>query len=188
MFNKLKNLWNNNGFEILFVCSLILIGVLALFKIGKKGTWSTSWYNKEMVNHFKEEPINTVVQKNVSKGEAECRRVLQQIFRKPFNTSRPNFLRNPVTGDNFNLELDCFEEYLNLAVEYNGQQHYKFLPYFHKNKEAFRNQGYRDELKKRMCKDNKINLITVPYTIKIPDIEKYLIHHLKLTGYIIPKV
>ena len=122
MFNKLKNLWNNNGFEILLVCSLILIALLALFKIGKKGTWSTSWYqfnkevsdlpNKEYNSHGQRTLINNYYntgitseglrpsegggEKNVSKGEAECRRVLQQIFKKPFNTARPNFLRNPV--------------------------------------------------------------------------------------------
>ena len=54
------------------------------------------------------------------------------------------------------------------------KQHYEYVPYFHKNKEAFYNQKYRDELKKRMCKDNGIVLIEVPYTVKEQDIEDFL--------------
>ena len=53
----------------------------------------------------------------------------------------------PVTGGNFNLELDCFNKELRIGLEYNGVQHYKYVPYFHKNKEAFLNQKYRDDMK-----------------------------------------
>ena len=63
---------------------------------------------------------------------------------------------------------------MRLGVEYHGKQHYEYVPYFHKNKEAFYNQKYRDELKKRMCKDNGIILIEVPYTVKEQDIENFL--------------
>ena len=181
MLDKIKKIWKNHGFEIFFVSCLILIGILAIFKIGKKGTWSTSYeYNNKIIadsNSFKGP-------KKTSSGELECRRVLQKIFKKPFNTVRPDFLRNPVTGDNFNLELDCYEDSLKLGVEYQGQQHYKYIPYFHKNKEAFRNQCYRDELKRRMCRDNRINLIEVPYTVKVQNIEDYIRKELKMIGYI----
>ena len=120
-----------------------------------------------------------------SKGELECRRVLQKIFRKPFDKARPDFLRNPVTGGNFNLELDCYNPELKLACEYSGQQHYKYLPFFHRNKDAFLNQKYRDELKLRMCKDNGITLIEVPYVVKIENIEGFLKKELRKNGYIV---
>jgi hypothetical protein len=112
-----------------------------------------------------------------SAGERECRRVLQELFNQPFNRARPNFLRNPI-NKKFNLELDCYNENYNLAVEYNGAQHYKFIPYFHKNREAFLNQKYRDELKKRLCNENNVMLIEVPHTVKIKDIKKYLMKKL----------
>jgi hypothetical protein len=186
MFDKITNIWNDRGYEIIIIVSLCLILVLALFRIGKKGTWSDSYnldvYNKPLIFTNKK-------QKKISKGESECRRVLRKIFNKPFDTCRPNFLRNPVTssnsdlGDNFNLELDCFESVLKLACEYQGEQHYRFIPYFHKNKEAFRNQQYRDELKRRMCRDNGINLIEVPHTVKLQNIESYIIEQLKIIGY-----
>lgn len=190
MLEKIQELWNKRGYEILLVTSLFIIAVLALFKIGKKGTWSSS-YNIDMYKNNQTNQNNQTSQtrqKKISKGESECRNVLRKIFNKPFNTCRPDFLRNPVTssgsGENFNLELDCFEPSLKLAVEYNGCQHYKQTPYFHKNKEAFRNQQYRDELKRRMCRDNRINLIEVPYTVKIHQIEGYIRHQLKLIGYL----
>ena len=194
MLDKIKKIWNDRGYEIIIGLSLVVILILALFKIGKKGTWSSSYnYNSDQYNNTKTNASTFFEEKTgkkTSSGELECRRVLRKIFNKPFNTSRPNFLRNPVTssntsnGDSFNLELDCFEPSLKLACEFQGQQHYKYIPYFHKSKEAFRNQQYRDELKRRMCRDNRINLIEVPYTIKNQSIENYIRKQLKLIGYL----
>ena len=105
------------------------------------------------------------------------------IFRQPFPSKRPDFLRNPVTGGNRNLELDCFNENIRLAVEYNGKQHYEYIPYFHRTKDAFYNQVYRDEMKRRACSDNGITLITVPYTVPVSEIEKFLVQQLDSLGY-----
>ena len=90
------------------------------------------------------------------------------------STSIESFLNNKITGGNYNLEIDCYNEELKLGVEYDGAQHHKYIPYFHKNKEAFYNQKYRDTLKEYMCKENGVILIRVPYTIKVENIESYL--------------
>ena len=185
MFESIKKLWNNHGFEIVLVLSLIFIGFFAITRIGKKGSWATSYMYNPKSN--RENLINSGKQRGPpkeSRGERECRRVLQKLFNKPFNNCRPDFLLNPVTGGRFNLELDCFEESLKLAVEYNGVQHYKYVPYFHKNKEAFYNQKYRDDLKRRLCRENRINLIEVPNTVELNQIENFLSTRLKLIGYI----
>jgi hypothetical protein len=179
MFNKIIDLWDNNGFEILAGLSLAIILIYGLYRIitNKKGTWSDKYYyNGENKKSFYE---NKKFLPKESKGEIECRRVLQKIFNKPFNKSRPNFLNNPVTGGNFNLELDCYDSELGIAVEYNGIQHYKYNKFFHKNYEHFLNQKYRDDMKRRICKDNNIILIEVPYTVKIEDIEYYIKKQLK---------
>ena len=120
-----------------------------------------------------------------SKGEAEARRVLREYFNRPngFTNARPNFLNNTVTGGTHNLEIDCWEPELRLGVEYNGRQHYDFIPYFHKNKEAFMNQKYRDELKRRMCRDNGVTLIEIPYTVANDKIKSYLVSRLRSNGY-----
>jgi hypothetical protein len=112
-----------------------------------------------------------------SKGEAECRRVLEKIFNKQFVKARPTFLNNDVTEQN--LELDCYSPELQLACEYQGQAHYHYIPHFHKNQEAFKNQQYRDYMKQQKCKENGITLLTVPYTVPVKDIEHYIILQLQ---------
>ena len=104
------------------------------------------------------------------------------MFKRKFDKDRPNFLRNPVTGGDFNLELDCFDPELKIAVEYNGIQHYEYIPFFHKNKEAFLNQKYRDDMKRRICRENGIVLIEVPYTTKLEDIKGFIEKELKRNG------
>jgi len=111
-------------------------------------------------------------QKSESKGEAYCRMVAQEVFGKPFDKIRPDYLRNAVTGHN--LELDLFNEDLRLGIEVQGKQHYVYTPFFHKNYEDFMNQKYRDELKRMMCKNNNIKLIEIPYDVKHEDMERYL--------------
>ena len=116
-----------------------------------------------------------------SKGERASRSAAERIFGKPFIKVRPDFLRNVVT--NHNLELDVYNEELKLAIEYSGRQHYEFVPFFHKNYEAFLNQKYRDEMKKNKCKEQGIQLIEIPYTVKLEDIESFIRIESKKLGY-----
>ena len=183
MIHKIKEIWDNKGFDILLYISIGLILIFGLYRIIKKekGTWSKSYYYEDKFVNYSNNKKRIPKE---SKGETECRRVLNKIFNKPFNKSRPNFLNNPVTGGNFNLELDCYNEELGLAVEYDGEAHSKYIPFFHKNKEAFYNQKYRDQLKKMMCKENGITLINVPHTVKNQNIENYLKKELKKNGFL----
>ncbi len=107
-----------------------------------------------------------------SKGERICKEVAEKIFNKPFNKIRPDFLKNAVTGQN--LELDLYNDELKLAIEYNGIQHYKFSPHFHKNQDAFQNQKYRDLIKEQRCREKGITLIVVPYLVKHEEIEPFI--------------
>lgn len=113
-----------------------------------------------------------------SKGEAICRRAIEAIMGQPFKRARPAFLRNHVTGKGV-LELDCYNARLKLAVEYNGRQHYEFIPFFHKTKDAFLNQKYRDEMKQVRCADNGVTLIVVPYTVHPDRIRDYIAYRLE---------
>ncbi len=189
---KINDIWNKHGFEILLVSSLVVIVILALYRklTGRKGTWSKDRY---YVIPPTLTPTKTMSQKSVSsspskgspkesKGEAECRRVLRELFGRPFDKDRPDFLRNPVTGGNFNLEIDCYDPQSKIGVEYNGVQHYEYVPYFHKNKEHFLNQKYRDDMKRRMCRDEGVTLIEVPHTVAVQDIRGFLVKELRKTG------
>jgi hypothetical protein len=128
----------------------------------------------------KEEEYVSYSGKKKSKGEKECCRVLEEVFGKPFFTARPNFLKNPETGKN--LELDCFNPELKLAVEYNGIQHYKFPNFTGMSEEEFKGQLRRDLFKKKRCKEKGVTLIIVPYTIRLTEIEYYLIEKLQKIG------
>ena len=111
--------------------------------------------------------------KSESKGEIECKRVAEKIFNRPFKKIRPDFLKSELTGKN--LELDVYNEDLKLAIEYNGQQHYQYSKFFHKNGEIdFQKQLQRDKFKEQKCKEHGIRLISVPYLVKQDEIEGYI--------------
>ena len=107
--------------------------------------------------------------KSESKGEAHARKLVAKIFGKEFSKIRPDFLKNNVTGKN--LELDIFNEELKLAVETDGEQHSKYIPFFHKNYEHFLNQKYRDEIKNMLCQQNGIRLIRIDHKVPLEDYE-----------------
>ena len=108
--------------------------------------------------------------------EEKCRLIFESIFHVPFTKCRPDWLKNPKTKKN--LELDGFNSKLptpigfGLAFEFNGPQHYHFTPKYHKNEMDFLEQQYRDDHKIEMCKQKKVILITIPYTII--EYEKYI--------------
>jgi very-short-patch-repair endonuclease len=107
--------------------------------------------------------------------------VVESIFGVPFEKTRPDFLNNHVTKNN--LELDCYNADLKIAVEFDGRQHYEFVPFFHRNEDAFRAQQYRDYMKQKKCEENGILLIRVPYTTTLEQIEPYIRSSLRAAGY-----
>lgn len=107
----------------------------------------------------------------ISKGEYLCKNILEQIY-KGYKFERVRILKNPITGKL--IELDCYNEKLKLALEYNGQQHYMYTEKFHKNKEDFYNLQYRDFIKKKLCKEKGIKLIIVPFHIKFENLKTFI--------------
>jgi hypothetical protein len=67
------------------------------------------------------------------------------------------------------MELDCFNEEYAVAVEYNGIQHYKFPSIFYKTEADFYKQVNRDRLKRQLCDENGIYLISIPYWVDMYD-------------------
>jgi len=82
-----------------------------------------------------------------------------------------------------NLELDCYCPELNLALEYQGEQHYRYKPWFHRNESEFQAQVYRDNMKRRILMEKGINLIEVPYTVKPQNFENFIIKEANKLGY-----
>lgn len=200
MIEKIKNYWSNYGFELLAGLSFIIIILLCIFNylFKDKGTYSNIGGNIPLIlfgeNEYKSnkniDNINNInnieyIQHtpNDSKLEIQSKLILESIFKKPFYKIRPNFLRNDVTG--YNLEIDLYNDDLKLGVEVQGDQHYKFTPFFHKNKEHFLNQRYRDEMKKEKCKKEGITLIEIPYKVGEKKLKSYIIEQLRLEQFIL---
>ncbi len=126
-----------------------------------------------------------ILYKSVPKEE-KCRVVFEKIFNSSFKKCRPDFLKNPCTGRN--LELDGFNKSIispigrGLAFEFNGSQHYFYQPRYHKDFNDYEYQLKKDEIKKGLCKKNGIVLITIPWDIKEENLESFIIKKLYENG------
>jgi len=125
--------------------------------------------------------------KRVNKSEEKCRRIFESIFTEPFPIVRPAFLENPVTKKC--LELDGFNPTIvtplgqGLAFEYDGIQHSKYQPYFHRGgPQDFVYQQKRDTWKDLKCRSMGILLIRIPYNIVPEDFETYIRRALRQKG------
>lgn len=105
--------------------------------------------------------------------EGKCREIIENLFGDEFPTKRPNFLKNPKTGKN--LELDGYNERLGKAFEYNGEQHYTFPNTFHTTQEQFDEQVLRDKFKADKCKEQGVELCVIPNTIPDEELESFIL-------------
>lgn len=159
--------------KVILVVSIICILSYMLWSLlfNKIGSYSTIEGNlisedKLAYSRVKEDS------KYESKGEAIVRTCLENLYSKQFPNVRLNEIINPNT--NKKLEIDCYNAELRIGVEYHGINHYKFIPFFHKTLEAFKESQMRDEFKELMCSKLGITLIIVPYNT----------HHDKICEYI----
>jgi very-short-patch-repair endonuclease len=72
------------------------------------------------------------------------------------------------------LPFDFYMPSQNIAIEYDGQQH--FVPVW--GEESFKNMQRTDKIKNQYCKKNGIKLIRIPYTMKKEEIEPYILKEL----------
>ena len=185
VFSKCYDIWYKHGFIILVGLALFAFFIYWLFftRNNENGTYSDSYFydpfSKKMpkVKTTDEKYQQPKQQGGDSKGERICRAYLEKRFQKRFDKARPKYMFNSVTGKP--LEFDCFNKELLLACEYNGKQHYEYVPFFHKSRADFQNQKYRDIMKKDICNKLGVRLIEVPYTIKNEEIPAYIDRELK---------
>ena len=81
------------------------------------------------------------------------------------------------------LELDFYIDELNLAAEIQGEQHYRFVPHFHRTRDNFEQQQDRDAKKSLICRQRGIRLVEI-YTETDADIfVKSIIEKIKPPKY-----
>lgn len=89
-----------------------------------------------------------------SKGELILERILQKNQIEYEKEKRFDGCRNKQT-----LPFDFYLPQFNTVIEFDGQHHYKPIRSIEHYKKTIRN----DNIKNNFCKDNKINLIRIPY-------------------------
>ena len=109
---------------------------------------------------------------NNLKQEPLCRYIVEGLIGKQFPSVRPLFLRQD--GKRIGLQLDMYNETLSLAIEYDGEYHFRKVGDKGNDFEA---QQSRDKLKDQLCQKYGIYLIRIPYFIK--DKESYIINELR---------
>lgn len=94
----------------------------------------------------------------IRRNEKECIDIIEKLTGKIFIHCRPDFMEG--------LEFDGLCPELDMALEYQGEQHYDEDNYFHTHREnSFQRQQERDQRKIELAEKNGIFLIVVPYWI-----------------------
>ena len=84
---------------------------------------------------------------------------------------REKFLENSLQRFDFYLEYNN-QVY---AIEYNGRQHYEYVPFLHGNNiHNFEKTQERDMRKAKYCSEHNIQLIVIPYTLSNSQIKEYI--------------
>lgn len=169
-------------YKYLWILLVILFILILIF--AKRGNYEMMPVSDDDIKYLfnSEDNIEYDIEENDetqrTKGEKITCDIMKELFGVPFPRKRPNFLKNPNTGRN--LELDCYNEDLKLAVEYNGPTHYKYPNFTGQTKEQFLSQLQRDKFKIKRCEEMGIYLIIVPYTVPHNKIKEYIIKKLPL--------
>lgn len=130
---------------------------------------------KKQVQHLINGTVGCPECNNYFKSEIKFRSRLEKIFKVNFPKCRPSWLVNPKTGRR--LELDCYNEELKLAFEYDGQFHFEVRKGLNNDLNKTREL---DKLKEELCKTHGISLIRVPYFAKDEDFYNLIIDGMKM--------
>ena len=103
----------------------------------------------------------------LNKSENQCYEIIKNLGIIPdIKRQKTISVFDDQLGINRNLRIDFFSVSRNLAIEFNGEHHTKFVKRFHENKEGYLDQLRRDELKNKYCKENGIKLLRITYKEK----------------------
>lgn len=104
--------------------------------------------------------------------ERLARHAFEVLLGVPFEKVRPPWLVNP--NSRRRLELDGYNETLNVAFEHQGEQHSRVVLAFKMTAERLRRQQERDRIKREVCAKRGIRLICVPHDVPAADLLKWV--------------
>ena len=112
-------------------------------------------------------------------NEKRIRKIFESLFDSKFPSKKPNWLLNK-SGNR--LELDGYNSELGIAFEYNGEQHYRVIHYFHKGKQTLQKQQEHDKIKLEICESQGVILVVIPFTVKIKKMYEFVVNELDKHG------
>lgn len=146
---------------------------------------------EELAGHMILVPKDMIKKKQPKKNKHEerCREIFEEIFGKRFSSIRPDWLKNPTTGRNLELDGFCPDIKTNLgkglAFEYDGEQHSKYIAgsHFHrKGPMEFLYQTKKDSWKDIRCEAKGVMLIRIPHYVPYDDLERYIKQEIRKKG------
>ena len=103
------------------------------------------------------------------------------MFDVKFMKCRPKWL---IGSSGRTLELDGYNRDLGIAFEYQEEQHYNGDNYFFKKniKTNINKRKIDDAIKRKLCQDNEVKLIEIPFKIKQKDYFNYIVEQCQNKG------
>lgn len=111
--------------------------------------------------------------------EEICRKIFEIMFQMPFPKTKPKWL---ISDKDRILELDGFNGN-NIAFEHDGEYHYFDV---HSTGEDLERRKFLDNLKDKLCYENDVMLIRIPYNVDKYDIQNHIISKCNELNIIIP--
>lgn len=113
---------------------------------------------------------------SAGRSEKECRKILESLCKKAFPKARPIWLRNHKGNQ---MELDGYCKELNVAFEYQGEQHFRQHRFFH-SRMSLKERKLSDTIKRKLCEQHGVMLIEIPYTVKLENMKRYIFLQFRL--------
>jgi phage FluMu protein Com len=127
--------------------------------------------------------------KGVNYSENLCRSVFEIAFGNAFPNYYPgDWLLN---ANGRKMQLDGYCQELKLAFEYHGHQHYQPVARFNMSAEDVVRRQAEDALKRRLCRENGVALIEIPFFPRIgmplPEVVSHVEEAIQREGLALPK-
>lgn len=96
-----------------------------------------------------------------SYGEIQVKNILEELGVK---YKQEKLITVPIWGKDHLIRADFYLPKQNCIIEFNGKQHYEYMPEYHKSEGSFQYQQERDKALELHCLKNNINLLVFRYT------------------------